>query len=881
MKKRLLLILMAFALPLAIFAGKVTQEKALQIAQKFLKEKGMPELGEQRMYGTGDSDARGYYVFNAEKGGFVIVAGDDRVPTAVLGYSEEGKFNYSELPPHVKAWMDGYTAEIKALESMPEVSISKKTIMYASSVSPLLKKIEWDQFWPYFNECPMIGDEHTVTGCVATAMAQIMRYHEWPEKGKGSVTYTWNGQELSADFSQSTYNWKSMTSQYNSKSKLAAQNAVALLMRDCGYSVRMDYGLGCETCEGSFALTSDAKDAFIDYFSYDPNTIEVVYRSDKTDEEWTLLLKNEIDNKRPILYRGRGTGGHAFVCDGYNKDGFFHFNFGWSGWCNNYFAFTNINPDEYHFNNDQYIVRGIKPPTAVKKVKLNKTSLKLEKNTKEQLTITITPDNATYKDVTWESSEPTIASVNKNGVVKGLSGGKATITCTSVSNPKVKATCKVTVNAPIEVTSITLNKTELNLETGAKKQKLTAKIQPTKATNKNVIWSTNKPKVATVDAKGNVEVVGVGKAVITCKSESNPKIYQTCTVNVKFKVIKVTGISLNKTSLKLKEGESYQLTHTVKPSNASYQTVEWSSDKENIATVDNNGNVTAHSVGTATITCKSQYYPNIKKTCKVTVTKGTSTNGELLYSYNLNNTTYSLYRKQDKTDIVQDNDGTKYYRTLLTLEVKKSGRTATYTVDNGPYTGINDSQIPCMAINMKTNQMFIFVNSSNGYAYSLNGYCYVTSLNNISFIKEEAFTKANWGWWPYFKFENGQLVVNHFSFAGYYGMKTSRTGYGRWSTEWGNYIQPNDFRTQSNKMPKVYVFSADYNALSNEASKSTTRGANGVGTETTDLRNIQSSDMSFDVYDLSGNKVRQNVKNLDGLPRGLYIINGKKVFKRE
>lgn len=883
MKKKLLLILMAFVLPLAMYAGKVTPEQALQIAQKFLKDRGMPELGEQRMYGTGDSDARGYFVFNAEKGGFVIVAADDRVPTAVLGYSEDGRFNYSELPPHVKAWMDGYTAEIKAIENMPKGSINNKTIMYASSVSPLLKKIEWWQNDPYNLECPEIDEKHTKTGCVATAMAQIMYYHKWPAQGKGSISYQWNGQTLSADFSQSTYNWKNLKSTYSSTNKPSSKDyEVARLMRDCGYSVRMDYGL-----KSSEAYTSDAEAAFVDYFNYNSNTINVVYRSEKTDEEWTQILKNELDNKRPILYDGRaadGSNGHAFVCDGYNKDGFFHFNFGWNGWCNNYFAFTNITKvteNNYDFSHHQYIVYGIQPPTAVKKVKLNKTTLKLNKDQSEQLTATITPDNATDKTVKWESSAPNIASVDKNGVVKGISGGKATITCTSESNPKAKATCKVTVIAPIEVTSITLNKTVLNLETGAKKQTLKATVKPSNATNKTVKWGSDNFNTAIVDSKGNVEIVGVGTAVITCWSESNPEVFQKCTVNVKFKEIKVTSITLSKSSLKLKEGEAATLTATIKPTNATYQSVEWSSDKENIATVDKNGNVTAHSVGTATITCKSQSNPSVKKTCKVTVAKG-SQYGELLYSYKLNNVTYSLYRKQDKTDIRTDHDGTKYYRTLLSLEAKTSGSTVTYTVDNGPYTGENDSQIPCMAINKQTNQMFIFVNSSNGYSYSLDGYCYVTSLNSINFWKESAFTKANWGWWPYFNYENGKLVVHHFSFAGYYAMETSRTGYGGWSTKWGNEIQPNDFRTLSKKKPKVYMFSANYNVTSNEAGEgAATRGYNGnISSETTDLKIIQDRNLPFDVYDLSGRKVRTKVNNLDGLPKGVYIINGKKVAKQ-
>jgi len=185
-----------------------------------------------------------------------------------------------------------------------------------------------------------------------------------------------------------------------------------------------------------------------------------------------------------------------------------------------------------------------------------------------------------------------------------------------------------------------------------------------------------------------------------------------------------------------------------------------------------------------------------------------------LYSHNLDGTNYSLYCQNNYNDVRYNADGTAYFRTALTLDVTKDGTTNTYTVDDGPYiSDIATSQKPCMAINTQTRQLFIFDNSSDGYSYALDGYCYVTSLDNISFKKETVFTEANWGWWPKFAVsEGGQLTLTHFSYAGYYAMTSTRNSNGSWTTDYANDISPDDYKVQNESKPNVLVFNAPSNS---------------------------------------------------------------------
>ena len=250
---------------------------------------------------------------------------------------------------------------------------------------------------------------------------------------------------------------------------------------------------------------------------------------------------------------------------------------------------------------------------GVTSVTLDKTDLTLDVNDKATLTATVKPDDATNKTVTWKSDKPEIVEVDSNGNVTAKAAGTATITATADGK---SASCKVTVNgqpATVPVQSVGLNQTTLELKAG-NTATLTATVSPESATDKTVTWTSDKPEIAAVEG-GTVTAKAEGTAIITAKAGDKTA---TCTVTVTKADVAVESVTLDKTSLDLKVGNNATLTATVSPDNATDRTVTWESNATNIATVDNNGAVTAKAAGTATITAKAGEQT---ATCKITVTK--------------------------------------------------------------------------------------------------------------------------------------------------------------------------------------------------------------------------------------------------------------------
>ena len=250
---------------------------------------------------------------------------------------------------------------------------------------------------------------------------------------------------------------------------------------------------------------------------------------------------------------------------------------------------------------------------GVTSVTLDKTDLTLDVNDKATLTATVNPNDATNKTVTWKSDKPEIVEVDSNGNVTAKAAGTATITAT-VDGKSVS--CKVTVNGQttVPVASVELNQTTLELIAG-KEATLTATVKPDDATNKTVTWSSNNETVATVDNNGKVTAKAAGEAIITAKVGDKQA---TCNVKVTAADVAVESVTLNQSSLELIAGKEATLTATVKPDNATNRTVAWESTATNVATVDNNGKVTAKAEGTAIITAKAG---DKTATCTVTVTK--------------------------------------------------------------------------------------------------------------------------------------------------------------------------------------------------------------------------------------------------------------------
>lgn len=363
-------------------AKQLNSKEALTIATNFLQQSAIKSSHSQPISqltlahtakSAVDINKNCLYVFNkGEHDGFIIVAADDCVSTEILGFSDSGEFNNDNAPTNFKWWLEQYQREIDyAIKNGLNSTASIQP--FATSVSPLLGNISWDQGAPYNLLCPTLTNskgeaEHTVTGCVATATAQVMRYYKWPLNGQGSNSYLWeNGNKtLSMDFSKSVYDWYNMTETYDNNSTSTQKNAVAKLMYDCGISCNMKYNLSEKG--GSGASGFDQVKGLYNYFGYDQG-MEHLTRNYYKLAEWNAIIINEINNKRPILYRGQGSGGgHAFIIDGYNNDGYFHFNWGWGGNSNGYFVTTALNPGELGigggaggYNYDQGMTIGIQP----------------------------------------------------------------------------------------------------------------------------------------------------------------------------------------------------------------------------------------------------------------------------------------------------------------------------------------------------------------------------------------------------------------------------------------------------------------------------------------------------------------------------------------
>jgi hypothetical protein len=322
-----------------------------------------------------------YYIFNqANNQGFVIISGDEKT-NEILGYSDENNFDPQNIPDNLKYWLSVYEmemdnsnviAEQKTKEDISaESRVKNSSSNLLAAVSPLLGGIKWNQDSPYNDLCPIINsttNKRAVSGCVATGMAQVMKYYQWPVTGTGSNTYTSTTYSLvlTLDFSQTTFDWANMTETYSSSSSATEKNAVATLMYNCGVAVNMDYA------ESSGASSKTAAKVLISNFGYDSN-IQYISRDYYTRAEWQTMLKEELSAARPVLYSGStGTSGHYFVCDGYDNNNFFHFNWGWGGSSNGYFRISALDPTDQGigggvdgYNNYQSITTGIQKPNSL------------------------------------------------------------------------------------------------------------------------------------------------------------------------------------------------------------------------------------------------------------------------------------------------------------------------------------------------------------------------------------------------------------------------------------------------------------------------------------------------------------------------------------
>ena len=314
-----------------------------------------------------------YYVFALQPKGFVIVAADERVEP-ILGYSYDNDFAVANMPDHVRRWLDSYEQHIKTAINHGITPVSETSSKWSrlragqtmntrsgESVGPLLTTT-WDQGQYYNSLCPedvngIAG--HVPTGCVATAMAQIINYWQNPQNGRGTHSYYSNYGTLTVNYDSANYDYANMPDALSSSSTQEEVNAVAELIRDCGVAVNMGYSF---TESSSYDV--EARTALINFFRFSPN-MSYAQKSHFSNAQWNNLLKENLSANRPILYSGTGdNGGHSFVCDGYNADNYYHFNFGWSGYADGWYLTTAINPSNYEYNSDQTAILGIVPDST-------------------------------------------------------------------------------------------------------------------------------------------------------------------------------------------------------------------------------------------------------------------------------------------------------------------------------------------------------------------------------------------------------------------------------------------------------------------------------------------------------------------------------------
>lgn len=394
--KLLLLVTMVTILQLHLFAEHVSADKASQVGMNFMKQKYtfITTRGEAvKMYKSVELtqvtrrsvDNQHFYVFNLnDNQGWVLVADDDRsIP--ILGYSKSGEFVTENLSANIEDWLTGISSEIQYIIDNDIVADKKTTSLWKELfsgvstefinrdekvVNPLVQT-RWNQA-PYYNDhCPYDNQygERTVTGCVATAMAQVLKYWNYPEVGSGSHSYSTSSYgTLYANFGGTQYAWNNMPNRVTSPN-----NAVATLMYHCGVSVDMSYGVAETGGSGAYVISSYtnsencAEFAFKNYFGY-KSSAHGEMKDNTSDSQWKNMLRADLNASRPLVYAGFGNGGHCFVCDGYDNSDMFHFNWGWDGQNDGFYSLSALNPGSggagggsYSFTNNQQAIFGLEP----------------------------------------------------------------------------------------------------------------------------------------------------------------------------------------------------------------------------------------------------------------------------------------------------------------------------------------------------------------------------------------------------------------------------------------------------------------------------------------------------------------------------------------
>ena len=359
MKQTLSTLLLGLCLSVAAVAAPVSREAAMQKARMHMAwlndSRPLTAVAGQRLAPGQNSKAQpAYHVFNrGTDGGYIIISGDDQTEE-VLGYCDQGSFDYGKLPTAMQEWLDGCAAQIERLGSGEAAGQRRGVIMRdAVSTHPAVAQLmdcTWNQGAPYNDECPMyftLG--RSVTGCVATAMAQILYYNReksvsetqaaMPAYNTWTEHPTYGNLHVNGIPAGSPLDWDNMLPSYGSGATAIQRLAVAQLMHYCGVSVHMDY-----TNSASGAQSSEVADALRNYFGYG-SSVQYISAYNYSDSDWDQTIYNEMANGRAVYLSGaNASAGHAFVCDGYDGNRRYHINWGWGGQSNGYYLLTNLTP---------------------------------------------------------------------------------------------------------------------------------------------------------------------------------------------------------------------------------------------------------------------------------------------------------------------------------------------------------------------------------------------------------------------------------------------------------------------------------------------------------------------------------------------------------
>jgi hypothetical protein len=386
--KSFLLFLFLFISKFYLFAEKVPVSIIKKVAINFMNEKTKRAFSKNDIINLSciiNKNDTLFYIIEFSPEGFIILSADD-ICFPVLAFSSEGKY-ISNYPPAFSEMLKCRMKEIKESKkiiSTSNIEIKNLWLRYSvdenlfskkgsiKTIGPLLNTT-WSQNYPYNKFCPptntLGSGGRTYAGCVAVALAQLIKYYNWPINGKGYYEYDhFIYGKISANFGSTTYDWGNMISTINENSAEINIDAIAKLIFHCGVSVSMNY-----SPVNSYAETTDVKSALINFFRYSEESKIIMKKLDNqivySDSQWVELIKSELLNMRPLIYRGNnseGYQGHAFVVDGFN-DGYFHINWGWGGNFNGYFLLTALTPtNTFDFSYDNIAIINIKPEKSMK-----------------------------------------------------------------------------------------------------------------------------------------------------------------------------------------------------------------------------------------------------------------------------------------------------------------------------------------------------------------------------------------------------------------------------------------------------------------------------------------------------------------------------------